>query len=207
MTTSTFYRLGGQSKKWIEKKRKTLKVFHWTKLLRWFFKDILHSKVKARDTPYCRITFSLTLLVSPYPLLRWNMCILVWSSNDPPSCCLLRHGALKRDEGHLDRRLASERRRKKSTSLRCDCPMCPNDFYTLVFKIIIIIIIMMYEKFSGNFASLRYFPFVCRSFRILSRWIDLFGRNDWKLLPLSRRSLKSNIEKMKRVEISIALGV
>ena len=59
--------------------------------------------------------------------------------------------------------------------------------------------IMMYEnilissRVKKNFASMWFFPFVYyQAFRILSRWIDFFRRNDWNPPPPREKSLKEN---------------
>jgi hypothetical protein len=78
-------------------------------------------------TPYCRITFSMILLVLvAIKVKHVSLCIIFkWST------ILLFVASRNVKTGRRSPR-PSPGLWKKSTSLRCDCPMCTNDFYSLV---------------------------------------------------------------------------
>lgn len=121
------YRLDDQSKKWIEKrKNKNLTIsLNRTPMV---FQRYSHSKVKpGTHTPYCRITFSMILLVLvAIKVKHVSLCIIFkWST------ILLFVASRNVKTGRRSPR-PSPGLWKKSTSLRCDCPMCTNDFNSLV---------------------------------------------------------------------------
>jgi hypothetical protein len=121
------YRLDGQSEKWIENRKKNTQSISLNKTPM-VYQRYLHSVVPSQGhAPYCRITFSMILLVlvaikvkhvSLCIIFKWSTILLVVASRNVKT-------------GRRSPR-PSPGQWKKSTSLRCDCPMCTNDFNSLV---------------------------------------------------------------------------